>query len=71
MISDATLKTVDALLASIRSDEAAHGGLLSRSTIRAADEVRIAVARERQRRPDAPPDDHVEPPRTTPRRPPL
>jgi hypothetical protein len=41
---------VTALLASISSDEARHGGLLSRTTIRCADDLRLAVAAERRRK---------------------
>jgi hypothetical protein len=42
-------KAIQALLASITSDEDRHGGLLSRDTIRKADELRALVSRERRR----------------------
>ncbi|WP_294640876.1 hypothetical protein [uncultured Aureimonas sp.] len=34
-----------ALIAAISNDDSKHGGLLSRQTIRKADELRIALAR--------------------------
>ncbi len=46
---------VTALLASISSDEARHGGLLSRTTIRCADDLRLVVAAERRRQGLPPP----------------
>ncbi len=43
------ISAIEAVLASITADEAHHGGLLSRATIRAADELRLLVAAERRR----------------------
>jgi hypothetical protein len=43
------IAAIEALLASILSDEALHGGLLSRGTIRCAMELRSLVAAERRR----------------------
>jgi hypothetical protein len=49
---------IDALLHSIVEDEDRHGGLLSRGTIRCADELRSLMSRERREsgepEPDAP-----------------
>jgi hypothetical protein len=43
-------QAIDALLTSIVNDEDRHGGLLSRDTIRHADELRSLLAADRRRR---------------------
>jgi hypothetical protein len=63
-MSDAILIAVDKLLQSICDDDVQHGGLLSRQTIRCADELRLLVAGERHRRPGAAPESRPEPPRS-------
>jgi hypothetical protein len=44
-----TIGAIDALLSAIRDDEDKHGGLLSRDTIRRADELRLLACAERRR----------------------
>ncbi len=43
------IAAIEALLDAISSDDAHHGGLLSRATIRTADKLRVLVAAERRR----------------------
>ena len=50
LAADPVLAAIDALLRSIVEDDDRHGGLLSRDTIRRADELRSLVIRERRRR---------------------
>jgi hypothetical protein len=56
VIGAAALRTVTTLIDAIDNDEARHGGLLSRSTIRASDEVRVLLRSARQRRGELIPD---------------
>ena len=49
-MSPELLTAIDALLAAINTDNGAHGGLLSRETIRKADELRLALDAERNRK---------------------
>jgi uncharacterized phage protein gp47/JayE len=39
-------QAIEALIAAIMADEQRNGGLLSRSTIRAADELRLLLSRK-------------------------
>jgi hypothetical protein len=63
-MNDSTLLAVDRLLQALCDDDVLHGGLLSRSTIHAADQVRLLVGAERRRRPDAPAEQRPKPPRS-------
>lgn len=44
-MTDAIRKAIEKVIAAIQADELNHGGLLSRTTIRAADELRVLLSK--------------------------
>ena len=49
-VDEAIVKAAEKLVAAITFDDSGSGGLLSRETIRAADELRVILLRYRARR---------------------